>query len=392
MSAVKLKALNIGDFRALARDRLPRGLFDYIDRGNEDDSALRRNRRALERIRLVPRVLVDVSSRSQSVDVFGESLSVPIGIAPTGPAGHLWFQGEVALALAASRAGIPMILSAAAAMPMEEVLRQGGSGPKWFQFYMSGDRELSLATLRRAAEAGFKVLVLTADAIVPPNREFAIRSGFTLPFKPTVRNLWDFMRHPRWLVGTMGRYWINGGIGHLPNYPIPNKRRPWSGPVAMKDASLDWGTLELIRNLWHGKLIVKGIADPRDAALCVRQGVDGIIVSNHGAIMLDSSMAPIELLPAVVAEIDARIPVFIDGGFRRGSDIVKALALGATAVFLGRSTLFALAANGEDGVSCAIDLLRAEIDRTLALLGCPTVSHLSREHVVLPSDPRSFGD
>jgi len=376
--------LNVEDLRGLARKRLPRGLFDYIDRGNEDDVALRRNREALERIKLVPRALVDVSNRSQAVEVFGRKLVAPLGIAPVGPAGHVWFEGELALARAASRAGIPMILSSAASTAMESVVRHGGQGPKWFQIYMSGDRELSLATIERAATAGFEVLVLTVDSILTSNREFAIRSGFTIPFRPTPGNLLDFAGHPRWLLGTMGRYCIRGGMDRFPNYPIVDKKNPWNGKVAMKDVSLDWKVLALIRKLWQGPLVVKGISDPRDAALCEQHGVDGIVVSNHGAIMLDSSMAPIELLPAVIAEVGGRMPVFIDGGFRRGTDVVKALALGATAVFLGRATLFALAAGGETGVAHALNLLRAEIDRTMGLLGCPTLGHLSREHAVIP--------
>lgn len=380
------QALNIADFRRLARRRLPAGLFEFIERGNEDDVALRNNRAALERIKLRPRVLVDVSKRDQGVTVFGRRQPMPLGIAPTGPTGYVWHRGEVALARAASRAGIPITISSAAATPLEEIVRDGGDGPKWFQLYMSADRALSLKLVERARDAGYETLVFTVDSVIASNREFVVRSGFTIPFRLNPRSAWDLATHPRWLFGTMGRYLMSTGVPHLPNYPIPDQRDPIRGGVAMKDETITWETLRIVRDMWPGKLVVKGIMDARDALSALEHGADAVTVSNHGAVMLDSAQATIEILPEVVAAVGGRAPVFIDSGFRRGTDVVKALALGAQAVFVGRATLYAVAAAGEAGASHALDLLRAEIDRTLAVLGCAGVGDLKRDHVIMPGD------
>lgn len=386
MADFSKSALNIADFRELARRRLPDALFQFVERGNEDDVALRNNRAAFERIKLRPRVLVDVSKRDQSVTVFGRRQPTPLAIAPTGPTGYVWHRGEVALARAASRAGIPLTLSSAAATPMEEVVREGGDGPKWFQLYMSADRALSLRLVERAWAAGFETLVFTVDSVIASNREAVERTGFSIPFKLTPRSVVDLAMHPRWLFGTMARYLLTTGVPALPNYPIPDQKNPARGGVAMKDETITWETLRIVRALWPGKLVIKGILDPRDALSALDNGADGVIVSNHGAVMLDSAMAPIDVLPEIVAAVNGRAPVFVDGGFRRGTDIVKALALGASAVFLGRATLYATAAGGEAGASRALDLLRAEIDRTMAVLGCQSLADLRRDHVIMPGD------
>ncbi|MCC7347707.1 MAG: alpha-hydroxy-acid oxidizing protein [Variibacter sp.] len=388
MGSLEAKALNIADLRAMARRRLPKGLFEFIDRGSEDEVALANNRAALDRIKLKPRVLVDVSKRAQEITLFGKRQAMPIVIAPTGPTGQVWYRGEIALARAAAAAGIPFTVSSAATTPMEEIVREGGDGTKWFQLYMSPDRARSLALVERAQAAGFEALVFTVDSIVPTNREFCTRNGFSLPFRLNAKNALDFALHPRWLLGTMGRYLATTGVPKFVNYPIEHSeqdimRRGGQG----KDASLTWEVLRTIRKMWPRPLIVKGIHHVADAVLAADCGADGIIVSNHGGVAFDSAVAPIDLLPEMLDAVGARMTVFVDSGFRRGSDVVKAMALGAAGVFIGRATLYAVAAAGEDGARRALAILRDEIDRTLAAMGCPHIGDLTRDQVVMPGDP-----
>jgi len=377
---------NIADFEAAARRRLPRGLFEYIARGAEDDLAVRANRDAFEDIRFRPRVLADVSRRRLDARVLDRQFALPLGVAPTGPPSFLWYQGELALARAASRMAIPMILSSASAMSMDTVMRSGGEGAKWFQLYMSGDRALSLALVDKANRVGFDALVFTVDSIVSPNREFAARSGYTVPPKINPRIAVEALASPRWLAGTIGRYVLEGGLPAMVDYPLPDPRDPLKHGIPPKDDSISWETLRTIRKAWPRKLIVKGILDPRDAMACADAGADAIIVSNHGGLVLDGAMATIDALPAIAESVGERIEIYLDGGIRRGSDVIKAVALGAKAVFLGRALLFGLAAFGEAGVVRALELLRAEMDRTLASLGCSAVGELTRDHVVLPGD------
>ncbi len=379
-------ALNIADLRALARKRLPRGLFDFIDRGAEDDVALANNRAALARIKLRPRILVDVSRRSQATSLFGKQHGMPLAIAPTGPTGMMWYRGEVALARAAARAGIPFTLASPATTAMEEVMAEAG-GTQWFQLYMWKDREKSYRILERAKAAGFEALVVTVDAIVAPNREFHARSGFTLPMRLNARNLFDLATHPRWLFGVAGKYWAKGGMPRPRNYntgkgePVVVRR---IGQTIDKNESLTFDDLRILRDKWPRTLIVKGILHPSDAVAAADCGADGIVVSNHGGMSCDAAAAPIEALPAIADAVGGRLTILIDSGFRRGSDVVKALALGAHAVLSGRSTLYGLAAGGSEGALRAIEILRAEIDRTLASIGCASLADLTRDHVLLP--------
>ncbi|MFC3425178.1 alpha-hydroxy acid oxidase [Rhizorhabdus histidinilytica] len=376
---------NIADFEAAARRRLPRGLFDYIARGAEDDRTLRANRRGFEEIGLRPRILADVSRRRLDARILGRDHRLPLGIAPTGPPGFLWHKGELALARAAAALDVPLVLSCAATVPMERVI-EAGHGAKWFQLYMSGDRALSLRLIEKARRTGFDALVLTVDSIVSPNREFAAKSGYTVPPKVTPRIALEAIASPRWLIGTIGRYMLDGGLPTMVDYPLPDPADPMKGGVPLKDDSISWETLAEIRALWPGKLIVKGVLDPRDAVACADAGADAMIVSNHGGLVLDGGLATIEALPAIAAAVGPRLEIYLDGGIRRGSDVIKALALGAKAVFLGRALLFALAAFGETGVVRALELLGKEIDRTLASMGCSSLDELDRNHVVLPGE------
>ena len=377
------EAYNIADLREIALRRVPQGMFEFVDRGSEDEVALRNNRAAFERIRLMPRTLVDVSARSQEIELFGHRQPMPIAIAPTGSAGLMWYEGEIALARAAAAAGIPFTLATGSMTAMERIAAEAG-GRLWFQLYMWPDRSLSHRLVERARAAGFEALMVTVDGAVPGNREYNQRNGFTVPFTFTRRNVSDVLMHPEWLLGVLARYVLTTGMPRYENYPGERKRRITAQPMGkgmLLNDSLNWDDLRELRRRWPHTLIVKGILHPQDARFAADCGADGIVVSNHGGRNLDSSMAPIEVLPDVVEAVGKRITVIVDSGFRRGSDVVKALALGARAVLIGRPTLYGTAAGGEAGAARAIDIFREEIDRVLALLGCPGIAAINREYL-----------
>ncbi|MGW8182880.1 MAG: alpha-hydroxy acid oxidase [Burkholderiales bacterium] len=382
-----LAAFNVADLRDIAQRRLPKGIFEFVDRGAEDEVSLRNNRAAFDRIRLRPRVLVDVSRRSQEITLLGHRQKMPIAIAPTGAAGILWHEGEIALARAAAAAGIPFTLATGSLTAMEKVVERAG-GRLWFQLYMYADRSLSYQLVERAKAAGLEGLVVTVDSPVFSNREYNLRNGFTIPLSYTPRNIADVMRHPRWLAGVLARYLLTTGMPRYENYPDAVKSsitaRPMGRALKLND-SLTWEDVRVLRKLWPRALMVKGILRPQDAALAADCGAEAVIVSNHGGRVVDGALAPIEVLPEIVEAVGKRVPVIIDSGFRRGTDVVKALALGASAVLIGRATLYGTAAAGEAGAARAISFFREEIDRTLALLGCGSIAALNREYLVFPS-------
>jgi (S)-mandelate dehydrogenase len=376
------RAYNIADLRALALKRVPKGLFEFVDRGTEDEVSLRHNRTVFERIRFRPRTLVDVSGRSQEVTLFGERQKMPVIIAPTGTAGLMWYRGEIQLARAAAAAGIPFTLATGSTTAMEKVAEEAGGIPLWFQLYMWPDRKLSHQLVERARAAGFKALVVTVDGVVPGNREYNLRNGFTIPFSFTRRNVTDVLAHPRWLVGVLARYLATSGMPRYENYPTEIKNRVTAQPMGrsmMRNDSLTWDDLRVLRKMWPGILIVKGILHPQDALRAVECGADGVVVSNHGGRNLDGVISPIEALPEVVDAVGQRTTVLVDSGFRRGSDVVKALAMGAQAVQIGRATLYGVAAGGEAGAQRALTIFRNEIDRVMALIGARSVSDLGPE-------------
>src|SRR5688572_23254907 len=378
------KCYNITDLRETALRRVPKGLFEFVDRGTEDEVSLRNNRAVFERIRLKPRVLNDVSKRTQEVILFGKRHKMPVTIAPTGTAGLMWYEGEIALARAAAAAGIPFTLATGSMTAMERVAEEAG-GTLWFQLYMWPDRSLSHKLVERARAAGFEGLVVTVDSPVPPAREYNLHNGFTLPFSITRRNATDMLTHPRWLLTVLSRYLLTTGMPRYQNYPSEMKQKitalPMGRSMALND-SLTWDDLRELRRLWPHKLMAKGVLTTQDAKLAADCGADAVIVSNHGGRVVDGTRAPIEVLPEVVDAVGKRVEVIVDSGFRRGTDIVKALALGARAVLVGRATLYGTAAGGEAGAARAIALLREEIDRTLALLGCRDIAALTRDHLV----------
>ena len=381
MAEDNLGAYNIFDLREIAKRRLPKGLFEFVDRGTEDEVSLKNNRAVFERIRLKTHTLVDVSARNQGVTLFGRQHKMPILIAPTGIAGLLWHEGEIALARAAKEAGIPFTLATGSMTAMEKVAEQAG-GTLWFQLYMWPDRSMSHKLVARACAAGFEALVVTVDGVASGNREYNLRNGFTIPFSFTRKNVTDVLMHPGWLINVLARYVFTTGMPRYENYPSEIKYKVTAKPMGrsqMRNDSLNWDDLRDLRKMWPGRLIVKGILHPLDAVMAADCGADGVVVSNHGGRNLDTAISPIEVLPEVVDAVGKHMTVLVDSGFRRGTDVVKALALGAHAVQVGRSTLYGIAAGGLPGAQRALGIFREEIDRVMALIGCRSVAELSPE-------------
>jgi (S)-mandelate dehydrogenase len=380
-------ALNIEDLRVLAKKRLTKGLFEFCDRGSEDDVALRHNRDALERIKLPSRVLNNTSERHTRSTLFGKPVDMPVVIGPTGPAGFVWYRGETELAKAANKAGIPFTVASTSNTPMEQIVEEGG-GSLWYHLYVWRDMEASLKAVPRAEAAGYEALVLTVDSTIPYNREFDVRNGTTMPVRLTPRNIADLATHPRWLFGTVGRYVLSDG--HLPHYvniDMP-EGLPSTGvrDFLFKNDTLDWDFLKRIRDMWPRTLIVKGVLHADDALKCAEMGVDGVVISNHGGIASDAALAPIDVLPSIVREVGDKMTVIVDSGFRRGSDILKGLALGADAVIVGRATLYGVSAAGEPGATRALEILQTELRRTMGVLGLSDLADITRDHVVMPHE------
>lgn len=372
-----LACYNIADLRDQARRRLPRGIWEYAERGVEDETGMARNRAAFESVAFRPRVLRGVHAVDPSATIFGRPSALPLAVAPTGAAGLLWYRGDLALARAAAAAGVPFTISSASTMDLDQIAVAGGR--QWFQLYLWEDRSLSFAVVDQARELGCEALFVTLDLPVPPNREYIQRNGFGTPFKLNARNTLDVLRHPRWLAGVMGRYALDGGIPSQANLPDRLRAKVTKGapPGALfKQDNLDWDGAKELRDRWPGKFVLKGILHPEDAERALALGADGIVVSNHGGRALDSSVASIAALPSIVEAVGGRMTVFLDSGVRRGSDVVKAVALGADAVLVGRAPLYGLAAAGEAGVVRALELLRAETIRTMAMLGARSVSEI----------------
>ena len=376
-------ALNIFDLRDIAKRRLPKWLFEFVDRGTEEEVALRNNREVFERIKLLPRMLVDVSGRQLDTTLFGKTHKMPIGIAPTGAAGMMWYKGELELARAAKAAGIPFSLATGSITSMEQVAGEVG-GTLWMQLYMWADRRLSHQVVQRAARSGFEALLVTVDGVVAGNREYNRRNGFSIPFKYNARNTTDMVMHPGWMLSVLGRYIANGGMPTRANFPEElrsNITRDYGGDKRTRSDSLCWDDLKALRDIWPNKLLVKGILHPDDAEKSLEYGADGIIVSNHGGRNCDAAPSPIEVLPQIVKAVGDRTTILFDSGVRRGSDVVKALALGAKMVLIGRSTLYGTAAAGEAGAKRALDIYRNEISRTMAQIACTKVSEIGPQHI-----------
>ena len=373
----------IEDLRRIARRRLPRAIFDFVDGGAQDELTLQANRTDFQRVALAPRVLTDVSQRDTSITLLGQEIALPLVIAPTGLAGLLWRKGELALARTAEQAGIPYCLSQMAACAIEEVAR-ASTVPFWFQTYLLKDRGINEALMQRAARAGCQVLVVTVDTKAQGSRDRDVRNGFTVPPRPTLRNLLDMAWRLHWLRGV--------ALG--PRVTFANLAGSLVGgddiisiarfAAEQYDFSVDWSDIDWCRTRWRGKLAIKGVLTPQDARQAVEHGADALIVSNHGGRQVDGVPSALAALPAVVDAVQGRAEVILDGGVRRGGDVLKALALGARACMAGRPFLYGLAAAGERGVSQAIGLLAGEIDNNLALLGRPSARTLDRNALRWP--------
>jgi L-lactate dehydrogenase (cytochrome) len=377
------RILSLDDFEHAARRHLPRPIFGYVSGAAETNASLRDNRSAFAEYGFVPRVLVDVSRRAQTIELFGRTYSAPFGIAPMGISALSAYRGDLVLARAAAQANIPMVMSGSSLIRLEEVAAANPSA--WFQAYLPGEPERILTLLERVERAGFGTLVLTVDTAVLANRENNIRSGFSTPLRPSLRLAWDGVIRPRWTFNTFLRTLLKHGMPHFEN-SYATRGAPILAKSVMRDFGakdhLNWRHLELIRERWKGRLVVKGIMAKEDAIIARDSGVDGIAVSNHGGRQLDGAVSPLRVLPAIAEAVGGTIPVMMDGGVRRGSDVLKAIALGAAFVFIGRPFIYAAAVGGEAGVSHAINILSIEVSRNMGLLGINSLREMHSDRLL----------
>ncbi|MFY0563574.1 alpha-hydroxy acid oxidase [Archangium lansingense] len=379
--------INLEDLRQRARRRLPRTIFDYVEGGAEDEYTVHANRRGFERYLFRARTLVDVSARDQSTTLLGEKLSTPIILGPTGLAGLVAPWGEVLAAKAAANRGSLFTLSTMSICTIEEVAAAAPS-PLWFQLYVWKDRGVTRSLVERARAAGYRALCLTVDVQEMGNRERDRRNGFIIPPRVTFTNLLDVFRHLGWVLrmsssprATFGNFIETGALAKKDAVSVAGFTNKQFDP------SVSWKDIEWLRSIWSGPLVLKGITCAEDARLAVEHGVQAIIVSNHGGRQLDFLPAGTDVLPEVVDAVQGRAEVVLDGGIRRGSDVVKAIALGARACMIGRPFLYGLAADGQAGVELTLDILSKEIDRTLALLGRPRLADLDRSALRMEPQP-----
>jgi isopentenyl diphosphate isomerase/L-lactate dehydrogenase-like FMN-dependent dehydrogenase len=371
---------SVAAMRDLARRALPRPVFDFADGGAEDERTLRRNEAAFDSVALVPRPLDGAAARDLSIELFGHRLSLPVMIAPTGLGGLFWPGGECAAARAAAASGTAFCLSHGSVCTLEE-LAATHAAPRWMQVFIYRDRDFTRAFVERARAAGYHGLVLTTDNQLRGNRERDIRNGFTIP--PRLR--------PLELAAMAGKLpWLMRMRHELPRITFGNYVRAGEasdiGSIAQRMASLldpglSWSDVDWLRGIWPGPLLLKGVLHPDEAAAAVAHGVDGVIVSNHGGRQLDGAPGTFDALPRIVAAVDGRIPVLVDGGIRRGSDVVKALALGARCCLIGRPQLWGLAVAGEAGVAHVLEIYRGEIDRVMGLMGVTRIADLGPAHL-----------
>ncbi len=374
------QAINIEDLRAMARRRLPRAIFDFFDGGAEDEVTLRENRAAFERVRLLPKVLVNVAEIDTRVKIFDKEAKLPMAIAPTGGISAGRAGAELALARAAKAVGVPFTLATPAAFTIERVADEAG-GRLWFQLYAVRDREFRDKLVLRAKNSGYEAMLVTVDLPVSGKRERDPRNGFVTPFKPNWRNSRDVLFKPAWLLEI-----LRFGLPGMANFEGYRFSTPEGTDIATAvgremDAGLDWEALKRLRDLWPRKLLLKGVERPDDAERAAALGCDGVVVSNHGGRQLDGAAATLDALPHIVKAAGNKLTVLLDGGVRRGVDILKARALGAQAVLTGRATLFGVMAGGEPGARRALEILSTELERAMRLCGAKSVAEIGPELV-----------
>jgi L-lactate dehydrogenase (cytochrome) len=373
----------IEDLRRLAERRVPRMFYDYADSGSWTEGTYRANSEDFARIKLRQRVAVDMSGRSLASEMVGEAVAMPLALAPVGLTGMQHADGEILAARAAKKAGVPFTLSTMSICSIEDVA-EATRHPFWFQLYVMRDRDFSNRLIDRAKAAGCSALVLTLDLQILGQRHKDIVNGLSVPPKPTLASLINLATKPRWcwnMLQTKRRTFGNI-VGHAEGVADVRSLSSWT--ASQFDPQLCWDDVQRFRDRWPGKLILKGILDPQDAASAAATGADAIVVSNHGGRQLDGAPSSIAALPGVVAAVGDRIEVLMDGGVRSGQDVIKALALGAKGVMIGRPFVYGLGAMGEAGVTKALDILRNELDVTMALCGLRDVRHVDR-NILVPS-------
>lgn len=377
-----MQALNYDDLRRMAKRRLPKVAFDFIEGGVEDEVGLARNYSAFDNVRLVPKYLVDVSTRDQTATLFGRTYSHPFGIAPTGGAGFFRPGADLMLAQAARDANVPFIMSGASTASIEDLARTAPDHG-WYQLYAARDKKISEDMIRRAKDAGLSTLVLTVDVPVHSNRERNKRNGYSRPLNLPLKTRLEALLHPGWCA----EYVRTGGQPLLPNWA------PYAGNgkdvetvaelvAAQTTAPLTWDDVKRFRDLWPRKFVLKGIMHPDDARRCAALGVDGIMVSNHGARQLDRAPSPIEVLPAINEAVGDKVTLMLDSGVRRGADIMAAFCLGAKFVFVGRWTLYGVAAGGLPGAKQALEIMRNEVDLSMGQMGVPNLQALGSDYLM----------
>lgn len=375
---------NADDFRRAAARYLPSPVFDFIDGGAETEAAVLNNRAVFERIRFRPRTVVDVRTRSIATTLLGKPSAAPIAIAPMGGLSNFKPQAELAMAKACAAAGIPYCLSTVAGISIEDLRRAVPDARLWYQLYVFRDDAINEGIVRRVQESGYDTLMVTTDTHLSPKRERDRRNGFALTLARTPRNVARVLARPRWVWDVLIRAGLPGMPNLAPYAPQAMENLPATRFfIENRRAAFDTAQLRAMRRIWKGKLLVKGVLRPDEAVQVLEAGADGIVMSNHGGRNLDGAAAPLEMLPGVVDAVGGRMHVLVDSGFRRGTDVVKALALGAEGVLIGRPFAFAVSAGGEAGVSHMIGLTKDEIDRTLGYLGCTAIDQLDRDHLLL---------
>ena len=375
---------NVEDYRGLAHKRLPRAVIDFIEGGAEDEITISRNRDSFENIHIIPRILTDVSVRDISTTILGTPVSSPIVLCPVGLATLAHPLGEVAAGIAAANKGIISTYSSSSSWNLEDIAA-ASSGVKWFQLYIWKDRKLTAEIVERARKSGYQALVLTVDVPISARRERDLRNGFTIPPRPRINQIGDLVQHFGWFYAQL-KSEITGHKMSMGNFTPENvgmrtRLKMLEVVNELFDPSITWSDVAWLKSIWNGPIVIKGIMTPEDAKLAIKAGADAIWISNHGGRQLDGVSGTIEVLPEIAKAVKGKAEIYLDGGVRRGSDIVKAIALGANACMIGRPYMYGLAANGAAGVESIIGILEIEMDATMALMGRPTIASLDSSAV-----------